>query len=142
MKTTMKENVMKQPTPVENVTKETYCEEGIVKNVAEDLKEPEYVISQSLIGEEEIEGDTKKTYPCNICDKVIKFKRGLKQHMKTHSKEKTSKCHMCSMSFISSSNLRTHRLTHTGEKNYSCQQCTYSSSQASNLRRHMKTHTG
>ena len=52
-------NFRKQSTAVEKVTEETSCEEVIVKNVAEDLKEPKYVMNQSLIDEEEIEDDTK-----------------------------------------------------------------------------------
>ena len=168
----MTENIRKQPTTVEEATDETSHEEVFVENICKDLEAQryhEYVTNKTFIDEKKspeikiisvnkvkhtlgnsqqlnnllnIKGYIRKTFPCNLCDKVLKSKSGHQYHMKTHRGKNSHTCHHCNYSCISASTLKLHMNTHIGEKSFNCQLCTYSCSQFGNLRRHMMTHTG
>ena len=140
----MKENFRKKP---EEVTEETSHEKDLTKHITEDFeieRETEYATNNSFLEVEypevkfikvnnpgkfilgqkhqltkslDMEGDTKKTFSCNLCDKVVQSKSGLKYHMITHSEENTYICSQCNLSYITASDHKQHMNTHTGEKN-------------------------
>lgn len=61
--------------------------------------------------------------PCSQCDKILKTRKTLEMHMKTHTGEKPFKCTVCGKSFSRKGNLQTHALFHTGEKPHKCERC-------------------
>ena len=61
----------------------------------------------------------KNRYPCQICDKVLKYKDSLNYHMKTHSEKHPFTCWQCNHSCKSAGTLKQHIKTHLGVKSYS-----------------------
>ena len=161
----MAKKFRKKITSVEEVTEETFDEE-VIENITEDLeaeRESQYLTNQSFLEKEEssgigfikgnmgmnqqstklleMEGDTEKMFPCNVCDKVMKSVMGLKYHNKTHTGENPYTCRQCNYSCKTTNHLKIHMNAHTGEKCYKCQVCSKSFTDPSSLRRHILTHT-
>ena len=66
---------------------------------------------------------------CDLCGKQLTSKRGLKEHMKVHTKCKPCVCEVCGKAFSQSGNLGRHRRTHVEkdadveEKYFHCRVC-------------------
>ena len=66
---------------------------------------------------------------CDLCGKQLTSKRGLKEHMKVHTKCKPCVCEVCGKAFSQSGNLGRHRRTHMEkdadeeEKYFHCRVC-------------------
>ena len=85
------------------------------------------------------EGQTKKSFSCEYCEKVYVSAGALKMHIKTHTLP--CKCHLCGKAFSRPWLLQGHIRTHTGEKPFSCQHCNRAFADRSNLRAHLQTHS-
>ncbi|XP_065561457.1 zinc finger protein ZFP2-like isoform X1 [Artemia franciscana] len=83
----------------------------------------------------------KKSFKCEICDKIFSQKRHLKQHQRVHSGEKSFKCAVCKKRFSKQGNLNRHQRVHTGEKPFKCDACDKTFSQPVNLKTHQRMHT-
>ena len=57
-----------------------------------------------------VHSETKVTYSCEICGKVLRDKYKLKYHMMVHSEKRNFKCSQCSVEFKGAENLRKHVL--------------------------------
>ena len=55
---------------------------------------------------------------CNVCSKVLKSKKSLNNHNKTHSEENIQICKQCNKLFNKAGTLKNHVLTHSGKKPY------------------------
>ncbi|XP_065561478.1 zinc finger protein 664-like isoform X2 [Artemia franciscana] len=84
----------------------------------------------------------KKSFNCEICDKIFFRKQHLKQHQRVHSGEKPFKCDVCKKRFSEQGNLNRHQRVHTGEKLFKCDVCDQTFSLAANLKTHQRIHTG
>ncbi|GAB6028675.1 Zinc finger and SCAN domain-containing protein 5B, variant 2 [Chamberlinius hualienensis] len=91
---------------------------------------------------ERIHEGVRKSFPCNICNKVFTRKTKLKDHTNWHFGKSRHLCEHCGKRFLSRKTLRTHLLIHEDKKPYPCEVCGKSFRQAHVLKRHMTTHTG
>ena len=55
-----------------------------------------------------VHSESKVTYACEICGKVLRDKYKLKYHMMVHSEKRNFECSHCSVEFKGSENLRKH----------------------------------
>ncbi|XP_037032514.1 zinc finger protein 2-like [Bradysia coprophila] len=65
----------------------------------------------------------KKTFECDVCQKVFRTRLHLKVHFPTHMAVKPYLCEVCSRPFARANNLRRHKLTHVTDKRYICDEC-------------------
>ncbi|XP_069362806.1 zinc finger protein 420-like isoform X2 [Maniola hyperantus] len=84
----------------------------------------------------------KKSFTCDICQKMFKRKSLLIKHIQAHNKIKPYACAFCKFKTAHKGNLRYHVKIHTGEKPFACEICNYRSTTNSHIVRHMQTHTG
>ena len=57
-----------------------------------------------------VHSETKETFSCDVCGKVLRDKYKLKYHMMVHSEKRNFKCSHCSTEFKGGENLRRHVL--------------------------------
>lgn len=86
--------------------------------------------------------ESKKKYPCDLCDKSFDYKHVLQNHNRTHTGEKPYQCPQCHKRFTRDHHLKTHIRLHTGEKPFGCAVCHKRFVQVANLRRHERVHAG
>ena len=67
---------------------------------------------------------------------------GLRNHLKTHTKEKPYQCSQCDKTFLTNNEVSSHLRIHTGEKPYHCNQCPKSFAQHFTLSILLRAHTG
>ena len=84
----------------------------------------------------------RKPCQCPVCDKWVKRKDKLKEHMRVHTGEKPYKCNLCEKSYKSYHALYTHKFTHSNERRNCCPYCGKSFSQKPVLNKHILIHTG
>ncbi|OCT99904.1 hypothetical protein XELAEV_18005688mg [Xenopus laevis] len=66
----------------------------------------------------------EKPYQCSECNKAFSQKRGLDEHMRTHTGEKPFQCDVCDLSFSLKKMLIRHKLTHNPNRPMAeCQLC-------------------
>ncbi|KAM3966548.1 uncharacterized protein ACR2FA_012087 [Aphomia sociella] len=79
---------------------------------------------------------------CNICQKVLKSKQSMRDHMHRHYNIRNYNCEDCGDTFVTSSELLNHRKTHNLEKKLECHVCGYKTHTKKNLIIHLKRHAG
>ncbi|XP_078688867.1 zinc finger protein ZFAT-like isoform X2 [Branchiostoma floridae x Branchiostoma belcheri] len=107
--------------------------EGITHTIQQSLNstaalKPPYLFSRSSL----------TVFSCEFCSKVFKFRNGLVNHLRVHTKEKPFKCDRCDYACAVKTNLKTHMRKHTGERFY-CEQCDYTSINKGHLKDHIAT---
>ncbi|XP_043676717.1 zinc finger protein 436-like isoform X2 [Vespula pensylvanica] len=90
-------------------------------------------------------GDIRKTFDCQVCQKVFTRKDNLREHLRTHAgapQRQKKPCKYCSKEFFTTQQLIIHERLHTGERPVQCDLCpkTFLSSLA--LKKHRRVHTG
>lgn len=83
-----------------------------------------------------------RPYVCGICNKAYKRVREMKVHQRIHSDLKPFQCSICGKSFRRRDKLKTHMSVHSDLRPYKCRQCEKSFKYRSVLRTHMYVHTG
>ncbi len=91
--------------------------------------------------QEQVHND-KKSYQCDICNKIFTTSSNLTAHKRIHSGERPFTCDICDTSFIISSHLTTHKKIHSGERPFTCDICDTSFIKSSHLKQHKRTHSG
>jgi uncharacterized C2H2 Zn-finger protein len=111
-------------------------------------------------------------FQCDLCGKIFKGKKNIRQHVVTHSqshkpikrrriKKEVKKieiqtgvdlkyssdpnsvsCNICGKFFKSNRNLRYHEIVHTSDKNLKCQLCPKMFKRSGDLNRHVREHDG
>ncbi|XP_058064204.1 zinc finger protein 624-like [Anopheles bellator] len=61
--------------------------------------------------------------PCSVCGKLMRNKRAIWKHMKTHNNDRKHVCTVCHKKFTIAYTLRVHMRIHTNEKPYPCAKC-------------------
>ncbi|XP_053678793.1 zinc finger protein 772-like [Anopheles nili] len=61
--------------------------------------------------------------PCTVCGKLMRNKRAIWKHMKTHSNDRKHVCTICNKKFTIAYTLRVHMRIHTNDKPYPCAKC-------------------
>uniref|UniRef100_A0A182Q7Y1 Protein krueppel n=1 Tax=Anopheles farauti TaxID=69004 RepID=A0A182Q7Y1_9DIPT len=61
--------------------------------------------------------------PCTVCGKLMRNKRAIWKHMKTHSNDRKHVCGVCNKRFTIAYTLRVHMRIHTNDKPYPCVKC-------------------
>uniref|UniRef100_A0A182RHK1 Protein krueppel n=1 Tax=Anopheles funestus TaxID=62324 RepID=A0A182RHK1_ANOFN len=61
--------------------------------------------------------------PCTVCGKLMRNKRAIWKHMKTHSNDRKHVCGVCNKKFTIAYTLRVHMRIHTNDKPYPCAKC-------------------
>ncbi|XP_031769738.2 gastrula zinc finger protein XlCGF57.1-like [Galleria mellonella] len=79
---------------------------------------------------------------CKICQKVLKSKQSMRDHMHRHYNIRNYNCEECGDTFVTSSELLNHRKTHNLEKKIECHLCGYKTHTKKNLIIHLKRHAG
>lgn len=79
-----------------------------------------------------------KPMTCEICQKVLKGVKNLKNHQRVHSGNQPCVCSHCGKKFWWKCNLEDHERLHTGEKPYVCQICSKSFGSKKMLRGHIR----
>ncbi|CAH1270600.1 ZFAT [Branchiostoma lanceolatum] len=107
--------------------------EGITHTIQQSLNstaalKPPHLFSRSSL----------TVFSCEFCSKVFKFRNGLVNHLRVHTKEKPFKCDRCDYACAVKTNLKTHMRKHTGER-FHCQQCDYTSINKGHLKDHIAT---
>lgn len=64
----------------------------------------------------------ERTFPCEICGKLFRYRYEVTAHQKSHNKP-TFQCDICSKMFIHQSHLNVHRKKHLGEYTAFCKEC-------------------
>ncbi|XP_037773552.1 zinc finger protein 83-like, partial [Penaeus monodon] len=82
---------------------------------------------------------TKKTYSCEICNKVFYVKKYVVRHMRVHTKEKPYSCEICNKNFPEKYNLVIHMRV-TQKRNHICDICNKVFSDKSTQIKHMRVH--
>lgn len=126
-----KKAVMKQPLlPIKT--------EALVSNKV-DIKQPPTVLIKK-------EPKARKTYSkrdeitgrtCPVCDKVMKRRKDLPEHMETHS-DKKHQCEICGKFVTRKRRLNEHMRIHTQSTPFHCLYCTYKSSFRAGLKNHIQ----
>ncbi|PRD26318.1 UNVERIFIED_CONTAM: zinc finger and SCAN domain-containing protein 22 [Trichonephila clavipes] len=83
----------------------------------------------------------KKNHKSRYCNKTFFTSRGLKRHLKFHSKENVYNCDICKISFNSIRSLERHERVHTEKISHSCEICKASFRNMCKLKEHLRTHT-
>ncbi|GBN92660.1 Zinc finger protein 81 [Araneus ventricosus] len=84
----------------------------------------------------------KKTFPCNVCGRILSSKGNYENHMVLHSKRKPFVCKECQRAFATKSYLKNHFRRHTGDRRYKCTVCGKRFFQIPHLNSHFRIHTG
>ncbi|XP_059047534.1 zinc finger protein 211-like [Achroia grisella] len=79
---------------------------------------------------------------CKICQKVLKSKQSMRDHIHRHYNIRNYNCEDCGGTFVTSSELLNHRRTHNLEKKIECHLCGYKTHTKKNLIIHLKRHVG
>lgn len=80
----------------------------------------------------------KKTFQCEICERVLKSKNTLQIHMRIHTNQKPYSCRHCFKSFRNPTDHKQHELAHEGVKLYECPGCSDRFTCNSNLQKHRR----
>lgn len=88
------------------------------------------------------EGKSKKTFPCQECQKYFNSVEKLKVHSYSHTGERPYCCSHpdCNKAFVSKYKLLRHMATHSPEKNYKCSYCEKMFHRKDHLKNHLHTH--
>ncbi|XP_008582705.1 PREDICTED: zinc finger protein 717-like [Galeopterus variegatus] len=97
---------------------------------------------KSAITAQEMTQVGRKTFKCDVFEKMFYKESQLIEHQKVQKEEKSYKCSKCEKSFINKSVLTVHQKTHSGEKPYACNDHEKIFSPKSDLIRHHIIHTG
>ena len=81
-----------------------------------------------------------KTISCEVCGKVLKNERYLKDHMIGHSAGKRFSCELCGKSFRWPNGLLKHKKYHSDEMPFSCNICNKSFREKATLQNHKIIH--
>ncbi|XP_006821044.2 uncharacterized protein LOC102802436 [Saccoglossus kowalevskii] len=79
-----------------------------------------------------------RPFKCTVCSKDFAREAGLKDHMKSHTKEKSYLCHLCGKSFRYIQSFNAHKKIHSYEKPYECDLCSKGFKSKGNLTDHKK----
>ncbi|XP_050466340.1 zinc finger protein 846-like isoform X2 [Cataglyphis hispanica] len=90
----------------------------------------------------ELSGNNKKQYLCDVCSKTFVSKSGLRLHLKSHYGIKPYTCQYCDKSFAIPSYKKRHEKIHTGDKHFVCHICSTTFASSNGLKYHLKAHTG
>lgn len=77
-----------------------------------------------------------RTYMCGICDKMLKCKATLVNHMKAHQGKKEHLCKICLKSFLLRHQLVKHSLIHSDARPFQCDDCSFTFKNKYALKRH------
>jgi hypothetical protein len=120
-----------------------------IKNIFScDLCDSIFISKNTITGHMKLKHLKLKSYPCNVCGKIIQGKSNFNSHLNRHTKLKQYVCEFptaipgenCNKIFYSKSGWTVHQRIHTGLKRFKCLQCPKQYTFNSDLRRHMYTH--
>ncbi|KAK6319637.1 hypothetical protein J4Q44_G00108480 [Coregonus suidteri] len=77
-------------------------------------------------------------FRCHVCGKGFPARKGLGDHMTTHTGERPHSCHLCGKGFKVKSHLNEHIRVHTGEKPFVCPVCGKAFRQDAHMKGHLR----
>ncbi|KAJ7999614.1 hypothetical protein DPEC_G00196230 [Dallia pectoralis] len=77
-------------------------------------------------------------FRCHVCGKGFPARKGLADHMTTHTGERPHSCHLCGKGFKVKSHLNEHIRVHTGEKPFICPVCGKAFRQDAHMKGHLR----
>lgn len=83
----------------------------------------------------------RKPFKCEICNKQIKSKYCLLNHMARHNNDYQLRCKICGKGCVCQSQLTAHERIHTGEKPFACDECPMKFPYRTSLKRHRTIHS-
>lgn len=82
----------------------------------------------------------RRSYKCEVCEKIFLRADRLLAHSSLHSNEKPFPCYLCNASFTRSDRLNRHiKFCITGKKRFQCEQCKKEFNEKHHLKKHIKT---
>ncbi|XP_075214558.1 uncharacterized protein LOC142320541 [Lycorma delicatula] len=101
------------------------------------VPEPKKVVTKA-----EKSPPVKKTFACQICNKVFASKSNLERHGVVHSDVKPFQCVECKRMFSRRVHLERHKFLHMDQKPFNCEVCKKGFTQKTHLEKHQYVHTG
>ena len=124
---TISEQINVLPTPPTSAEK-LVNNKNYEMNIEDDEEEDISIVNQ-----------ISKELRCDLCNKVLKDKKGLQQHIKVvHEKQRPHECNLCGKTF-STTGIRNQHVKdiHEKRKPYKCEQCDTRFGQSGNFKAHM-----
>ncbi|XP_077485607.1 uncharacterized protein LOC144096650 [Amblyomma americanum] len=102
--------------------------------------EVQHLPSAVELKERPVSTSTRGPYQCDVCQKILRRRASLVEHVRVHTGERPFACNLCPAAFSRSSTMRTHVLQHKGYKPHKCHLCPKAFIARADFECHLRAH--